>query len=398
MTQEPNVSPAPYQGADDRRFTLWRGSDRILSGPRPATLHERLAELGADARACVDPAERPDSYGDGVVATLERRVADLLGHEAAVFFPTGTMAQQVALRCWADRRGSAVVAGHPLTHLETHERRAFNRLTGLQTVWPTTAARHPTAAELRALDEPYGVLLVELPLRAAGFVLPDWSGLVELVAAARTAGATVHLDGARLWEAAAYYGRPPAELGRLGDSVYVSFYKALGAISGAALAGPAELVAEARAWRHRYGGQLNQQWPAALSALGALGRELPRLPGYLHQAQVLADALRRAVAAVPGARIHPDPPQTHQFQLWLPYPRELLAAATLQHAERSGDALFGTWWESGIPGLSMTEVSALAPSLSWTGDQVERAVADFLGRFGGAESAIPANAVEPTVH
>jgi threonine aldolase len=398
MTQEPNVSPAPYQGVDDRRFALWHGSGRILSGARPATLHERLAELGADARACVDPAERPDSYGDGLVATLEHRVADLLGHPAAVFFPTGTMAQQVALRCWAARRRSPVVAGHPLAHLETHERRAFNRLSGLQTVWPTTAPRHPTAAELRALDEPYGVLLVELPLRAAGFVLPDWDALVDLVAEARAAGAAVHLDGARLWEAAAHYGRPPAEPAKLGDSVYVSFYKALGAISGAVLAGPADLVAEARAWRHRYGGQVHQQWPAALSALGALARELPRLPEYLTQAQVLAAGLRRAIAAVPGARIHPDPPQTHQFQLWLPYPRELLAAATLRHVEGDGEALFGTWWESGIPGLSMTEISALAPSLSWTADQVERATARFLGRIAGPETAIPANTAEPTVH
>ncbi|PYC87877.1 threonine aldolase [Streptomyces tateyamensis] len=398
MTQEPNVSPAPYQGVDDRRFALWRGSSRILSGPRPATLHERLAELGADARACVGPAERPDSYGDGLVATLEQRVADLLGYPAAVFFPTGTMAQQVALRCWAARRGSPVVAGHPLAHLETHERRAFNRLTGLQSIWPTTAPRHPTAAELRALDEPYGVLLVELPLRAAGFVLPDWAELVALVAQARAAGAAVHLDGARLWEAAAYYGRPPAEPARLGDSVYVSFYKALGAISGAALAGPADLVAEARAWRHRYGGQLYQQWPAALSALGALVRELPRLPQYLTQAQVLAEGLRRATAAVPGARIHPDPPQTHQFQLWLPYPRELLAEATLRQVERSGEALFGTWWESGIPGLSMTEISALAPSLSWTADQVAQAMGRFLELLDGPGSAISAKAVAPTLY
>ncbi|GAA1970490.1 threonine aldolase family protein [Kitasatospora viridis] len=374
MTDDTNVTAEPYQGPDDRRFALWRAADRILSGPRPVTLHERLAELGADARATVDPAERPDFYGDGVVAAFERQVAELLGKPAAAFFPTGTMAQQIALRCWAERGGSPLVAGHPLTHLETHERRAYRRLTGLDTVFPTTAPRLPTAAELRALEEPYGVLLVELPLRAAGFLLPDWPDLVELTATARAAGAAVHLDGARLWEAAAHYGRPPAELAELGDSVYVSFYKALGALSGAALAGPAELIAEARAWRHRYGGQLYQQWPAALSARASLGRELPRLPGYLAHARTVAEGLRRAVADLPGARIHPDPPHTHQFQLWLPYPPDRLTEAGLRHCRDSGDGLFGSWWASPVPGLSMTEVTVLGPALGWSAEDVTSSV------------------------
>ncbi|WP_051970211.1 threonine aldolase family protein [Kitasatospora azatica] len=382
MTDESNLPTESGPTPEDRRFALWRSARRILSGPRPVTLHERLAELGADARSCVGPGERPDFYGDAVVAALEQRVADLLGKPAAVFFPTGTMAQQVALRCWARRRGSRVVAGHPLAHLETHERRAYTRLTGLDTVWPTVAPRLPTAAELRAFDEPYGVLMLELPLRAAGFVLPGWNDLVELVATARAAGAPVHLDGARLWESAVHYGRPLPELAALGDSVYVSFYKALGGISGAALAGPAELVAEARTWRHRYGGLLYQQWPAALSALGSLSRELPRLPGYLSQAQVLADGLRQALGTLSGGRIHPDPPQTHQFQLWLPYPAELLTEASLRHAEQTGDGLFGTWWENRIPGLSMTEISALSPSLIWTADQVAGSVEVFLAEVG----------------
>jgi threonine aldolase len=376
MTAETNV--APYTGPDDRRFALWRAADRILSGPRPVTLHERLAELGADARACADPAERPDFYGDGVVAALERQVAELLGKPAAAFFPTGTMAQQVALRCWAARCGSTVVASHPLAHLETHERRAYRRLTGLDTVFPTTAPRLPSAAELRALDEPYGVLMLELPLRAAGFVLPEWTDLVELTAAARAADAVVHLDGARLWEAAAHYGRPPHQLADLGDSVYVSFYKALGGISGAALAGPVELITEARVWRHRYGGLIYQQWPAVLSARAALGRELPKLPGYLAQARVLADGLRRAVHGVPGARLHPEPPHTHQFQLWLPYPPELLTEAGMRHCSDTGDGLFGTWWAGPLPGQAMTEVTALAPALAWTADQVADSVAGFL--------------------
>ncbi|MFF7634120.1 threonine aldolase family protein [Kitasatospora sp. NPDC008050] len=379
MTDESNGPSDPVVGPQDRRFARWRSSRRILSGPRPVTLYERLAELGADARTVVGPQERPDVYGDGVVAELERRVADLLGKPAALFFPTGTMAQQVALRCWARRCGSRVVAAHPQFHLETHERHAYRRLTGLETVWPTAEGRLPTAAELTAFEEPFGVLMVELPLREAGFVLPEWSELTRLVAAARRRGAVVHLDGARLWESAAHYNRPPAQLAALGDSVYVSFYKALGGLSGAVLAGDPELVREAVAWRHRYGGLLYQQWPAALSALAALNRELPRLPGYLAQARIVADGLRAVLPEVPGGRLHPDPPHTHQFQLWLPYPAQRLTEATLRHAEADGDALFGSWWESRLPGLSMTEVTALTPALSWSAQQVADSFRGFLG-------------------
>ncbi|MGF1432411.1 threonine aldolase family protein [Kitasatospora sp. LaBMicrA B282] len=373
-------SPARPDAA--RRFALWRSGRRILSGRRPVTLHESLAALGADARTAVGPLESPDVYGDGVVAELEQRVADLLGKPAALFFPTGTMAQQVALRCWARRQGEPVVAAHPLYHLETHERRAYRRLTGLDAVWPTTAPRLPTAAELREFDEPFGVLMLELPLRAAGFVLPGWGELTAAVAAARERRAAVHLDGARLWEAAAHYGLPLPRLAALGDSVYVSFYKALGAMSGAALAGGADLVAEARPWRHRYGGLVHQQWPAALSALAALGRELPRLPEYLAQAAVVAEGLGRVLAEVPGGRLHPEPPHTHQFQLLLPHPPERLTEANLRHAELTGDALFGGFAESREPGLAVTEVTVLAPALAWTAEQVADSFAGFLKLLG----------------
>lgn len=378
MAYESHSRTGSTPSTADRRFALWRAAQRILSGPRPVTLHERLAELGADARTAVGPMERPDVYGDGVVAELEQRVAELLGKPAALFFPTGTMAQQVALRCWARRRGDSVVATHPLFHLETHERHAHRRLTGLDSVWPTAAARLATAAELRDFDEPFGTLMLELPLRAAGFLLPEWTALTELVAAARERGAAVHLDGARLWEAAASYNRPLPRLAALGDSVYVSFYKALGGISGAALAGDLELIQEARGWRHRYGGLVYQQWPAALSALAALNRELPRLPSYLAQARIVADGLRQALDQVPGGRLYPDPPHTHQFQLLLPYSPERLTEANLRHAQLTGDALFGTWTQSSQPDLALTEMTALTPALAWTAAQVKESFADFL--------------------
>ncbi|WP_236569752.1 low specificity L-threonine aldolase, partial [Streptomyces sp. MBT59] len=207
---------------------------------------------------------------------------------AAAFFPTGTMAQQVALRCWAGRTGNTTVALHPLSHPEVHEGGALGVVSGLRTVRPTSEPRLPDAEEIRDFPEPFGTLMLELPLRDAGFVLPSWEELTAVVDAARERDAVVHFDGARLWECGPHFGRELSEIAGLADSVYVSFYKSLDGLSGAVLAGPSTLVEEARVWRHRYGGQLFQQFPAALSALVGLERELPRLPSYVAHAKVVA--------------------------------------------------------------------------------------------------------------
>ncbi|MFH8371446.1 threonine aldolase family protein [Streptomyces sp. NPDC018031] len=358
-----------------RRLAAVNACDRVLSSGKRPTMRDRLAQLGEYGG--LD--EQPDMYGDGVVAELERRVAALLGTEDAAFFPTGTMAQQVALRCWAGRTGNRTVAIHPLAHPEVHERRTLSALGGLRTVHPTTRPRLPDADEIRDFDEPFGTLMLELPLRDAGFVLPDWDGLTATVAAARERDAVVHFDGARLWECPPHFGRPLPEIAQLADSVYVSFYKSLGGLSGAALAGPENLLAEAKAWRHRYGGLVFQQWPAAVSALYGLDHELPRLPGYVAHAKVVAAALREALEGeVAFFRIHPGVPQTHQFQVWLPYPTEVLDAAGLAQAERTRTSVFGKWFDSEVPGLAVTEMTVAGSALEWTARDVTEAVAVFL--------------------
>jgi threonine aldolase len=348
--------------------------DRVLSHGRHPTMRERLTRLepyGLDGL--------PDMYGDGPVARLEQRVAELLGTEDAAFFPTGTMAQQIALRCWAGRTGNATVALHPRSHPELHEGGALGAVSGLRTVHPTREERLPDAAEIRSCEEPFGTLMLELPLRDAGFVLPSWAELTESVTAAREQDAVVHFDGARLWECTPHFGRPLPEIAGPADSVYVSFYKSLGGVSGAALCASADLVAEARTWRHRYGGLPFQQWPAALAALYGLDHELPRLPAYVAHAKVVATVLRNALAdATPFFRVHPAVPCTHQFQLWLPYPAETLNDAALRQAEETRTAVFGSWRDSSLPGLSVTEVTVASSALEWSAEDVADGVADFL--------------------
>jgi threonine aldolase len=355
-------------------------------------LRERLALL-ADAHEVYDLDETADTYGNGIVEALEEKVAGLLGKEAAAFFPTGTMAQQVALRSWAGRTGDPTVALHALAHPEVHERNAFSQVSGLRPVRLTSEPRHPSADEVRDFEEPFGALMLELPLREAGFVLPTWEELTAVVDAAHERDAVVHFDGARLWESTAHFGRPLHEIADLADSVYVSFYKSFDAFGGAALAGPKTLIEEAKAWRHRYGGAVFQQFPTVLAALAGLERDLPRLPEYVTHARVVADALREgfAAAGVPWARVHPEVPHTFDFQVWLPYGVDELSEAAIRQAEETGISLFGGPWDEKGPGLAMTEVYVRADALEWTAADVKAAVAEFVSRLtegtGGSEAA-----------
>jgi threonine aldolase len=366
-----------------RRISAYQRAKRTLARPGLlAPLRERLSLLdGADTLYDLD--EPSDLYGNGIVEALEEKVAGLLGKEAAAFFPTGTMAQQVALRCWAGRTGNPTVALHALAHPEVYERDAFREVSGLRPVQVTSEPRQPTADEIRGFEEPFGALMLELPLRDAGFVLPTWEELTEVVEAARERDAVVHFDGARLWETTVHFGRPLAEIADLADSVYVSFYKSLQAFGGAALAGPKTLIDEAKTWRHRYGGAVFQQFPTVLSALAGLERELPGLPEYVTHARVVAAALREglAEAGVPWARVHPEAPHTFDFQLWLPYGVDELSEAAIRQSEETGTALFINPWDEKGPGLSMTEVNVRGAALEWTAADVRTAAADFVARL-----------------
>src|SRR6266567_4197544 len=190
----------------------------FLAGHGPVTAAGLLAGIPADTVT--------DRYGSGgVVAELEIEVGGLLGKPAAVFLPSGTMAQQSVLRVHADRRQRRTVIFHPMCHLHRHEDRAFERLHGLTGRPAGDPARLMTVDDLTAIAEPPGTLLIELPQRDLGGQQPERDDLRAQTEWARERGAAVHLDGARLFESATGYGRPLAEIAALFDTVYVSFYK-----------------------------------------------------------------------------------------------------------------------------------------------------------------------------
>jgi threonine aldolase len=244
---------------------------RFLTGHDPVR--------AADMLATIPPDTAIDRYGaGGVVTELEAEVARLLGKPAAVFVPSGTMAQQLTLRVHAQRRGRRAVVFHPMCHLEQHEGQAYRRLQRLTGRAAGDRNRLITMSDLTAIAEPVAVLLLELPQRDIGGQQPSWEELAEQCSWAAEHGAAAHLDGARLWESSAGYGRPPGEIAALFDTVYVSFYKGIGALAGCCVAGPEDIIAEVREWRQRMGGMLFGMWPAAASALSCLAVRLPKMP------------------------------------------------------------------------------------------------------------------------
>ena len=247
--------------------------DRALTGHGPVRAADLLATIPADTEV--------DRYGDGgVVAELEAEVAGLLGLPAAVYLPSGMMAQQAVLRVHADRRGAAhrrLPPGVPPAR-STRSRRWSGCRGWSAGRW---ASRHRLLLRehLERGGRAPAALLVELPQRDLGGAAAALGRLVAQVAWARERGAAAHLDGARLWEAAAGYGLPPGRgRGAVRHRLRVASTRASARSPAAAWPARADVVAEVREWRRRMGGTLFGLWPGAASALTCLRRRLPLMP------------------------------------------------------------------------------------------------------------------------
>jgi threonine aldolase len=351
----------------DRIRSIQRSCTRFLRGHGPMPPAELLAALP-------DPIE-PDSYGTGgVVAELEREVAAVLGKAGAVFLPSGTMAQQIALRVHSDRSGRRTVVLHPTSHPVLHEDGAAQRLHGLHLRPVGDSRRLLELADLEAVAELPAALLLELPQRELGGLLPDWDELGAQLSWAARRGAATHLDGARLWECTPHYQRSPAEICAGFDTVYVSFYKGLGGISGCCLAGEHDIIAEAREWRQRHGGTLFALWPYAASALAALRTRLPRMPDYLAHARAVAEAL----AGLDGVEVAPDPPVVPMLHLYLRGSPQTLREIALRRAQETGIWTWAGVAATDLPGRGVVELTVGDATMGFAPEEVREVIAGLL--------------------
>ena len=245
------------------------------------------------------------------------------------------------------------MAFHPTCHLELHEEDAYRQVHGLSSTLLGGPDRLFTMDDLKGLHEPVAAILFELPQREIGGYLPEWDDLVEMTDWARERSIRLHLDGARLWETKPFYGKEYAEIAGLFDSVYVSFYKILGGIAGAALAGPADLIDTARIWQRRHGGNLVHMYPLAVSAQLGLNRYLGKMSAYHEKAVQIAAVL----SSLPGVSVRPDPPYTNMMHVFIEGDLDRLQAAGRRIVEETDTELFGYLDGAMVPGIQRFELT-----------------------------------------
>ncbi|HWD39926.1 MAG TPA: beta-eliminating lyase-related protein [Fimbriimonas sp.] len=343
---------------------------RFLSYGRPIAVRERVREIADSPLSLI----RNDGYGKGgFVAELENEVAELLGKEAAAFMPSGTMAQQIALRIYADGSGIRDVAFHPTCHLEVFEFMAYRELHGLSGILLGDPERLFTLDDLRRVDQPVSTLLIELPQRMIGGQLPTWDELAEICEEARSRGMKLHMDGARLWECQPYYDRSYAEISSLFDSVYVSFYKILNGLPGAMLAGSASMIEQARVWLRRHGGNLQQQSPSAISAKLGMDRYLPRIPRYVKKAAEIAELLR----CFDGIQLTPSRPPTNMMHVRFMGDANKIVEAALRVAHEDR-----IWLFAGLGEGNRWELAAAEGALEISKEEIEHVFRKLLTLSG----------------
>ncbi|PRY62636.1 L-threonine aldolase [Knoellia remsis] len=261
-------------------------------------------------RAMAEAPVGDDVFGeDPTVVELEARVAGLLGHEAGLFTPTGSMANQLGMRLHVEA-GQEVIADS-LAHVLRAELGAAAVLSGISSrSWASVRGRLEPAGPLGLMSVgagPYQVgtalIVVENTHNFGGGTVQPLEVIREVRSVSREAGVAMHLDGARLWNAHVATGVPLADYGREFDTVSVCLSKGLGAPVGSVLVGSRELMERARVWRKRFGGGMRQVGILAAAGLHALDHHVERLADDHARAGRFAAAVGEVAPSVvsPGA-------------------------------------------------------------------------------------------------
>ncbi|HUU92815.1 MAG TPA: low-specificity L-threonine aldolase [Phycisphaerae bacterium] len=248
-------------------------------------------------RAMAEADVGDDVLGDDpTVARLEARVCDVLGKEAAVYMPSGTMTNQVAIRAWTEPGDEIILEAS--AHSYFYESGGPAALAGVMCRLIDGERGLFTADQVRAVLRPANehfprtkLVAVENTHNRGGGTVWPLEQIAEVEAVAREAGLAMHLDGARLWNAAVASGIAESEYASHFDSVSVCFSKGLGAPVGSALAGDAEFVSRARRFRKMFGGGMRQAGIIAAGALYALDHHRERLIRDHANAKRLAEGI-----------------------------------------------------------------------------------------------------------
>jgi threonine aldolase len=353
---------------------LQHQSTLILPGHRARPPAELFAAMAAWCDA--NGVTAHDVYGAGtLIERFEQQVADTLGCEAAVFCISGTMAQVTALRLACQDRGRDLAALHPTSHIFIHEKANY-QLLGHFTALPVGERYRPwTVADLAAVPDRLGAVGIEIPMREIGGQVTPWDELAALKAHVRGRGAHLHMDGARLWEAAAGYGKSVREIAAGFDSVYVSLYKGIGGLGGAMLAGSRDFIDRAAEWFRREGGNVIHKSPYVVSAAMQFDERLASMPAYFARTQWLYAVLKD----YPALRVNPAAPQANMLHMHLPVSRTRALAIRNAIAGEHRIWLFNRVSHAALPDTSYVELY-VGDNLLHAPDAAVRTALDLLAR------------------
>ncbi|HEX9765794.1 MAG TPA: GntG family PLP-dependent aldolase [Nitriliruptorales bacterium] len=319
-------------------------------------------------RAAMATAEVGDDvYGeDPTVIRLQERAAELFGHQAGLFTPSGVMANQIALRLWGEPGREVIIEAD--AHPVNFEAGAGAVLHGVQFRTVTGAGgiltRQVVEAAMRPQHFPFTgatAIFIEQSVNYHGGAVYPLEVIDELRALTRELDLGLYMDGARSLNAATALGVKPSELGDRVDGMMFCVSKGLGAPVGSLLLGPVDAITEARTWRRRMGGQLRQVGVLAAAGLYALDHHVERLAEDHANARLIADVI---ADVAPGA-VDPEAVVTN--------------IVTLDTADKDAGAIVGALYEQGIRMNAMgPHRIRLVTHLDVTADQCRRA-AELLG-------------------
>jgi threonine aldolase len=287
--------------------TVYLSGDGVPLTPRAFTA--LLDELTKKAEVAED-----NYLLGGDIARFEQQWAALLGKETAVFMPSGTLANQLALRALAGTRRRVIVP--EMSHVYNDTGDACQTLSNLTLMPLAPGAATFTVNDIEAVlartaggrvATEVGAILIESPIRRLSGAMFDWQEAKRITAFARQRGIATHLDGARLFIASAYTGISPAEYSAPFDTVYVSLWKYFNCGIGAILAGPKRVLDGMFHTRRMFGGNLASGWPAAVVARHYMDGYLDRLQTAVR----VSEEFYRAIGTHPKVKVTPVPNGTN---------------------------------------------------------------------------------------
>ena len=290
-------APAPFKTGAPIRVNLYSDTQTRPSRAMKEAMME--AELGDE-----------QSGSDPTINELNARMADLLGKQAAMFLPSGTMCNEIAILTQC-RPGDEIIAHHT-THISSSEGGAPWALAGVQVLGLQgergmfdVDALNAAARPASRYAPPQRMVEVEQTANLGGGAVWSTGALTAVADWAHARGMVTHMDGARLMNAVVASGTPAADMAAGYDSVWLDFTKGLGAPLGAVLAGSEEFIGQAWRWKQRMGGALRQGGICAAACLYALDHNVDRLAEDHANARLLA----RGLAQIPGITV--EPPHTN---------------------------------------------------------------------------------------